>query len=209
MKMRLHLLLLVFSCLSVTAFAQKTVTRSLSSFDGIALSGGFDKVILKEGNTESITIEAEGVDPDHILTEIKGNTLGIRMKKGSYRNARIHLNITYRQLREVSNSGSSDIEALSPIKGEVFEFNSSGSGNFTGSFDVKKLEIAISGSSDMKLSGKAEKQEIAISGSGDVNAAALNGSEAEVAISGSGDVSLHVDGPVRSSVSGSGNVRNH
>ncbi|MCC6459507.1 MAG: DUF2807 domain-containing protein [Saprospiraceae bacterium] len=207
--MRLPLLLLVFSCLNVAAFAQKTVTRSLSSFDGIALSGGFDKVILKEGNTESITIEAEGVDPEHILTEIEGNTLGIRMKKGSYRNARIHLNITYRQLREVSNSGSSDIEALSPIKGEVFEFNSSGSGNFTGSFDVKKLEIAISGSSDMKLSGKAEKQEIAISGSGDVNAAALNGSEAEVAISGSGDVSLHVDGPVRSSVSGSGNVRNH
>ena len=207
--MRLHLLFLGFCCLCASAFGQKTVTRSLSAFQEIALSGGFDKVILKEGKSESVSIEAEGVDPDNILTEVQGNTLKIGMKKGSYRNCRINLNITYQQLREISNSGSSDIEALNPIKGDVFEFNSSGSGNFTGSFDVKKLEIAISGSSDMKLTGKAEKQEIAISGSGDVNASALNGSEAEVAISGSGDVSLHVDGPVRSSVSGSGNVRNH
>ena len=74
---------------------------------------------------------------------------------------------------------------------------------------MKKLEVSISGSSDMTLSGNADRQEYAISGSGDIKANALKGKEAAVAISGSGDVSMNVDGPVRTAVSGSGQVNNN
>ena len=210
MKMRtLTMTLGVLALLQTAVSAQNPTTRSLSSFDKIAISGGYDKVVLKEGGSESITIESEGVSPDNVITEVKGNTLDVRMKKGTYKSSKIKLTITYKALHEVSNSGSSDIEAPTPIKGDAFTFNSSGSGDFTGGFDVKKLEINISGSSDMKLSGKADKQAIAISGSGDINAAQLNGSEADVAISGSGDVTLHVNGPVHTAVSGSGDVHNN
>lgn len=199
----------LFCLLNAALFAQNTTTRTLSGFDKIAISGGYEKVTLKQGSAESVTIEADGVSTDDVITEIKGSTLGIRMKKGSYRNSKISISVTYRSLNELSNSGSSDIVAETPIKGDRFEFNSSGSGDFTGAFDVKNLEVNISGSSDMKLSGKADKQAIAISGSGDIDAKELSGSEASVAISGSGDVALHVNGPVQTSVSGSGKVRNH
>lgn len=210
MKTRICTVLLgIFILLNAPLFAQKTITRNLSGFDKVAISGGYEKVTLKEGNSESVAIETDGIDPDDVITEIKGSTLGIRMKKGWYKNGKINLTITYRNLRELSNSGSSDIVAATPIRGERFEFNSSGSGDFTGAFDVKNLEVRISGSSDMKLTGKADKQAIAISGSGDVDAKELSGSEASVAISGSGDVALHVNGPVQTSVSGSGKVRNH
>ena len=209
MKMRTSFLTLgVFALLNAALFAQNTVTRTLPAFDKLAISGGYEKVVLKAGDAESVTIEADGINPDNVITEVKGNTLGIRMKKGSYRSGKIKISLTYRALQEVSNSGSSDIEAQSTIKGDRFEFNSSGSGDLTGAFDVKDLEINISGSSDMKLSGKADKQAIAISGSGDVDAQTLSGSEANVAISGSGDVSLHVNGPVQTAVSGSGKVKN-
>ena len=194
---------------SFSGLAQTTVTRSLSSFDKIAISGGFDKVILKEGSTESVTIEVSGIDADKIKTEVKGNTLEIGMKHGSWSNFKAKITVTYKNIRELASSGSTDIVAESVIKGDEFEIATSGSGDFTGTFDVRELEVAISGSSDMHLSGRAEKQEIAISGSGDVDASALKGSEAEVAISGSGDVKTGVSGKVKTAVSGSGSVTNN
>jgi len=189
--------------------AQTTVTRPLSSFDKVGISGGYDKVILKEGNSESVTIEVSGIDPDNIITEVRGNTLEVKTKKGKWSNFKANITITYKSLRAIANSGSSDIVAENTIKADEFELASSGSGDFTGTFDVSDLDIAISGSSDMTLKGRADEQEIAISGSGDVNAAELKGKSAEVAISGSGDVKLSVSGPVKTAVSGSGNVTNN
>ncbi len=189
--------------------AQTTVTRSLSSFDKVGISGGYDKVILKEGNSESVTIEVSGIDPDNIITEVRGSTLEVKTKKGKWSNFKAKITITYKSLRAVANSGSSDIVAENTIKADEFELASSGSGDFIGAFDVRDLDIAISGSSDMTLKGRADEQEIAISGSGDVNAAELKGKSAEVAISGSGDVKLSVSGQVKTAVSGSGNVTNN
>ncbi|GAB4496503.1 MAG: hypothetical protein OHK0019_28310 [Saprospiraceae bacterium] len=189
--------------------AQTTVTRSLSSFNKIGISGGYDKVILKEGNSESVTIEVSGIDPDNIITEVRGSTLEVKTKKGKWSNFKAKITITYKSLRAVANSGSSDIVAENPIKADEFELASSGSGDFTGVLDVRDLDIAISGSSDMTLKGRADEQEIAISGSGDVDAAELKGKSAEVAISGSGDMKLSVSGQVKTAVSGSGRVTNN
>lgn len=205
----LALLTVCFLASSLTLSAQKTETRTLSSFKSINLSGGFDAVKIREGNQESITITASGIDLDKIVTEVKNNGLDVHIKNGWYGKAKINIEITYRAIEAVNNSGSSDIVAETTIRGEKFEFNSSGSGDFKGEFDVRKLSIAISGSSDMSLVGKADKQNIAISGSGDVDASKLKGEEASVAISGSGDVQLNVSGRVKTAVSGSGDVTNN
>ena len=205
--MKIRLLLPMLGGLLLTAMASSAqTTRNLSSFDKVAISGGFDAVMLQEGSSESVSLEVSGTDVDNIVTEVKGNTLEIGMKKGNYKNVKARITVTYRNLREIANSGSTGIEALSVIKGDMFKIASSGSGDFKGAFDVKNLNIAISGSSDMTLKGEAAKQKFAISGSGDIAATELKGNEAEVAISGSGDVKLGVDGPVRTAVSGSGRV---
>lgn len=189
--------------------AQTTVTRSLPAFEKIAISGGYDKVVLKQGDAESVQLETSGIDPDKIVTEVKGNTLNISTKNGVCYNFKAKITITYRSIRSIANSGSSDIVASTVIKADDFKLASSGSGDFKGEFDVKSLDVAISGSSDMKLSGKAADQDIAISGSGDVDAGNLSGESAEVAISGSGDVRLGVKGKVKTAVSGSGTVTNY
>lgn len=207
--MKIRLLLPLLGGLLLTAMASaQTVTRNLSSFDKVAISGGFDALILQEGSSESVSINVSGIDADKIITEVKSSTLEIGLKKGNYRNFKGSITVTYKNLRAVASSGSTDIEAKSVLKGDEFKIATSGSGDFTGTFDVKDLDIAISGSSDMTLKGQAAKQGIAISGSGDIQASELKGSEAKVAISGSGDVELNVDGPVKTMVSGSGNVTN-
>jgi len=206
-----RLCLSLLALLSVTArMAAQTsnTTRSLPDFEKISISGGYDAVILKEGDAESVTLEVSGIDPTKIITEVKGNTLEIGMKNGNYKRFNARITVTYRRLEELNNSGSTDLVATSTIKGDRFELNSSGSGDFKASFDVQKLTIHISGSSNMQVSGRADRQHYAISGSGDIDADDLAGKEADVAVSGSGDVRLSVDGPVRTAVSGSGHVTN-
>jgi hypothetical protein len=215
MKINLHGLFAAFMLTTAgilfpfcLAAQNSSITRSLPSFDKIGISGGYDAVFLQEGDSESVTLEISGIDPDKITTEVKNGTLQISTKKGYYKNFKAKITVTYRNLKSVASSGSTDIVALSPIKANEFELATSGSGDFKGALEVQKLEIAISGSSDMSLSGNAATQEIAISGSGDVDASALKGSAADVAISGSGDVKLNVSGKIKTAVSGSGRVTN-
>jgi hypothetical protein len=202
-------ILFSFISLSFNMLAQgSTVTRSLPAFDEVYISGGYDAVELKQGDTEMVVLEVSGIDPDNIITEVKNGKLEIRNKRGSYRNFRARMTVTFKNIRSIRNSGSTDIKALSTLKASEFALSSSGSGDFTGAFDVKDLSVSISGSSDMKLSGNADNQKISISGSGDVDAKELKGNSANVSISGSGDVRLGVKGQVSTSVSGSGHVSN-
>lgn len=191
------------------AAAQTKTVRSLSSFQKIAIAGGYDALVLQEGDSESVVLETKGIDPDRIVTEVNGNTLEIRTKKGSYSNFTARLIVTYKSLSSIASSGSTDIVTNGPIRGDKFEYAGSGSGDFKGELAVRKFSVAVSGSCDMELKGNADEQEYAISGSGDIDASKLKGKRAEVAISGSGDVKLSVDGPVKTSVSGSGDVTNN
>jgi hypothetical protein len=194
---------------ALLAQSKTQTTRSLPAFDKIGISGGFDKLVLKEGASEMVTIESEGVDPDKIKTEVKNGALEISMKNGSYNNMRATLVVTYRSLKQISSAGSTDIVTESTLKSDKFGIATSGSGDVRASLDVRKLEVAIAGSSDMVLKGSADVQEFAISGSGDIDASALKGTKADVAVSGSGDVKLNINGPVHTSVSGSGDVTNN
>lgn len=199
-----------FLSITVCIAQNRTETRPLSTFDRIDIAGGYEVVQLRAGEEASVFIEANGTDLDKIETKVVGNTLQIQTKRGYWgHNGRVRMVVTYRNLEEINNSGSTDIEGLSTFEGERFTVNNSGSGDLRATFNVGKLELNISGSSDMHVKGKASRQAIAISGSGDVNAGQLQGQEASVAISGSGDVTLNVKGQVRSSVSGSGHVTNH
>ena len=206
------LLLAMVLLAAATVFAQKsTEVRPLESFNSVSVAGSFSKIVLKSGSKESVELLGDGGDLSKVITEVKGNNLQIHMKKGasSYNDGnKITLVVTYNSLKEVNSSGTTDIVVEGTLKADKFEFNTSGSGDLTGSFDVGNLELNIAGSADAKLSGKANEQHYAISGSGNVDAAELKGQTADVAISGSGDVSLNVDGKVKSSVAGSGDVTN-
>jgi len=189
--------------------AQSTETRTLESFNSIDVSGGFDLITVQQGDIEKVVIEASGIDLDKIETKVQGSHLGIAMKKGMWGNkAKVKITVTYKSIKEINNSGSSNIMTAGVIKADAFEFNSSGSGDFKGEFNVRNLEINSAGSSDFTLRGTADKQAYANAGSGDVDASLLKGKTAEVAISGSGDVAISVSGNVQSAVSGSGKVNN-
>ena len=194
--------------LMFSAFAQENTgnERKLDSFSKVNISGGMD-VYMTEGSSESVKIEAKGVDLDKIITEVKGEELRISIKNGvdmwSWgKNAEIKVYVTYRNLKAIASSGSSDVVCKSKLKNESFDISISGSGDLMAEMDVKNLEINISGSADMRLQGKADSQNIAISGSGNFKGEDLEGKAVKVRVSGSGDATVWANESIEARVSG-------
>lgn len=184
-------------------------TRVLESFNKLSVSAGFEKIILKPGDKESIFLSSNGTSLDKIKTFVKNNSLVIEPEKNNYKGCKdVTVIITYKELNTINTSGTTDIYTEGTLKTGKFTFNASGSGDLHADLNVTEIHANISGSSDLHLSGEASDQYYAISGSGDVHAERLHGKTAKVAVSGSGDVALNVEGDVKSSVSGSGDVTN-
>jgi Putative auto-transporter adhesin, head GIN domain len=198
----------IMSCNS-EAQSSQTETRNLAAFTKIANAGSWD-IDLKEGDSESVYIQAKNTKLSEIITEVVDGTLKIYKKQvGMYKyneNSRVKLVVTYRNLKVISCSGSGDMYARSPIKTPNLTIAMAGSGDFEGEMQTDNLDLNISGSGDFTLSGEAKQQYINISGSGDVNGKKLRGDTAKVNVSGSGDVILAVKN-IQSNISGSGEVK--
>lgn len=210
MKKSIFTLVWVFasSFVSLAAWAQQSETRNLQSFNEVHVGGAFE-VVLSKGGNESVKIESSSLELDKIETEVEGNALKVRLKKGNYRNTgNIKMYITFKELQAIHSSGSSSVVCESPIQADDFELHTSGSGNIKlASLTANALDIHNSGSSNVDLAGSAKKQNINISGSSKINAFDLKCEESKVSISGSGDVNISVSQSLEAIVSGSGDIR--
>jgi hypothetical protein len=179
-----------------------------SAFDEISSSGKY-KILLKQGSTHAIEIEADENILPYIETEIDGDELQLHSKKGYNINPSkpITVWITLATLKEINASGQAEIVTEGAFKGASLETNFSGRVYAKLNVQYDKLEVAISGSGKMKLNGRADKAEISVSGSGEVDAPEMQSQDMELQISGSGNASVNVSKKLEVAISGSGNVK--
>lgn len=187
--------------------AQQTETRTPGSFSKVH-SGGSWEVILEEGNTEQIRIEAKGVELSKVKTEIDGDVLSLGLVKGSYSNVNLKFYVTYRSLEGIKCSGSGEMEVKSDVTAEEFYIGLSGSGDIImESLRADELDVDISGSAKVTIeSGAVGEADISQSGSGDFVAETLAIEELNVSKSGSGNTLVGDLGEVSVRSSGSGDV---
>lgn len=202
------------AALAISAFvmvscaqAQQTETRKPGHFTKVH-SGGSWEVILTEGNTEEIRIEAKGVDLDKVKTEIDGDVLKLGLVNGNYRNISLKFYVTYTDLEGLKCSGSGEMHVESDVIAEDFYIGLSGSGDiYMKNLRADELDASISGSAKIKVqSGSVGEAEISQSGSGDFVAEDLSIEELEVSKSGSGDTFVGDLGEISVRSSGSGDV---
>jgi hypothetical protein len=194
-----------------SASAFDTQDRRLSGFNAIDATGSFD-VIITQGNTESVRVEAPADVIDRITTEVRGGVLKLGTKRNSgwnwnwNDNNRMVVYVTIRNVIAVSLTGSGDVLFKNGLRAENMSLSISGSGDMSGRIEARSLESNISGSGDIKLSGRAGTSSISISGSGDYSAGSLTTEETAVRVSGSGDVHINANSKIDASMSGSGDV---
>jgi lipopolysaccharide export system protein LptA len=189
---------------------QVTLMRTTKDYDQIAISGFFD-IELVEGKEGTLTLVGEQNILDHIITEVKGDKLTIKVKNGYNLNPTswkrgVSITIPVESISALSLSGSGEIVGKKTLKANNFETAMSGSGDIIIALDVNSLKASMSGSGDMALSGKASDFDVSISGSGDVNAYDLIADNVDATVSGSANVKVTAIKEIIAKVSGSGDI---
>ena len=186
-----------------------TITRTTSDYDAVSVAGSFD-VELVAGTEGKITLKGESNLLEHIQTEVKGDVLKIKTKKGYNlrvsRGKKLVITVPFKDISKVALSGSGDVYTKDTIKADSFKMALAGSGDVIIDINTGKLKMAVSGSGDMTARGTADNAEIALSGSGDIHAYKLQAKSAKVSLAGSGDIRLHASEYIKARVAGSGDI---
>jgi hypothetical protein len=239
MKRTLHpfLLALFFlptlACATLNATAVtgsgEIVTRTIdvSRFDVVTLAASGD-VYIEQGNTESLTIEAD----DNILPLLRNRViageliLDTRPNQSLTPSQPIIYRLTVKDLSRLTLNGSGNF-FIDPLEAKMIEISLGGSGNISfedltaekvsielkgsGNIDIEELaadqiETSMPGSGNITLNGQAALQDVSISGSGSYRAADLETARAEIKIPGSADVFVWVLEELNTDVDGSGEI---
>ncbi len=203
--MKKPILFLATILFALVSYAQTSENREVSGFSRIEVGGAFN-VYLSAGSSEAVRIEADEDDLGNIITEVRGNTLEVKARRG-VNNVKGDVYITYKSIDELHCSGASAVTTENPIKTSDFELHCSGASEIELALEVDDLEIHASGASQIELSGKAINQEIHLSGAGTLDAFELEGENAEVSASGAGKIRINVNGTLNVRASGATSVR--
>lgn len=199
----------VFGSKTVTGSGHaSSVQRELVAFHEIAVSLPA-KLVLVQGNTESIAIETDDNLLPLIETVVKNGELIIRAVKGVNlsNNTPIKITVNVRNVDGLSLASSAEVSAARLMAPKLSN-SIAGSGRITiKDLQCDELSVSIAGSGRFEAQGAAKAMEVDIAGSGDVVVPKLSVQDATVSIAGSGDATLWVRKGLTVSIAGSGNVR--
>jgi hypothetical protein len=187
----------------------KVVTQdvAVSGFTAVTL-GGVGELTITQGDTESLSIEAE----DNLLAvmenKVSGGTLVLGTKPGvtitPTRPIRYTLAVKDLSKLELAGLGSAKMDGL---KTGRLELVLSGSGNLQlKNLDAQDVRATISGLGSMELYGQAASLDLELKGSGNLTAGDLAVKDAKVSITGLGNATIWPASTLDITISGAGNL---
>ena len=189
-------------------------TRNVSGFHALELEGD-GSVIITQGSTEGLSVEAE----DNILPLIRTEVDGKGVLHLGYKNQPHGESIETKKspVFKVSakmldsfvleGSGSISADTLTVADHGKFAAALPGSGKVTvDKLTAGSVKASVEGSGDIKLGGEANDQVVSIDGSGKYLAADLKTHTAKVQIDGSGDAKISASDDLKIEVNGSGDI---
>ena len=216
--MKSALLFLLIVSLSACQFSfNKTVegnatikkeAREISGFTGISVAGPF-QLTVQQGNTFSVSVEADENLMPYIEIHQTGNNLEIKEKDGyNLRGTKgLRVTVLMPEINRLSIAGSGIIQTTSGIKNTgTIECTIAGSGKINAELDAPEIKVEIAGSGTANLSGQTRKMDISISGSGDCLSENLKTEDCDISIGGSGTAKVFASSSLDISIGGSGNV---
>ncbi|MBI5009837.1 MAG: DUF2807 domain-containing protein [Bacteroidia bacterium] len=207
-------ILILFLTITCQAQSRKTVhgnnkvvtkEREAGSFSGIRASTGID-VYRKQGDNQSITVEADENLHEYILTEIEGDVLVVYTEVNIRDAEEKKVYVTMKEVKSVKASSAGDVIGQSPVKTEEIEIGASSAGDIKLEVYAKEIEVDISSSGDVTLRGESDVLEADLSSAGNLNAVDLKVREAEVNVSSAGDADINVSEKLQARASSAGDV---
>ncbi len=182
-------------------------TRNVSNLNSVQLSGLGD-LRITQGDTESLTVEAEDNLLPLITTEMQGRTLVIGLQKNTsiVPTQPIRYDLTLISLKGLTLSGAGNISA-DQLKADSLSITTSGAGNINlAKLQVSSVTARISGAGSLTLAGQASEESVTLSGLGNYSAGDLQCQTGSVTLSGAGNATVWTQSALDVRISGAGSV---
>ena len=184
-------------------------TRAVSGFDAVSVAYPA-QVLIKQGNAESLKIEAEDNLLPNLKTQVKNGTLEIFYKRENGKHVNptktVKITIVVKDLTNVDFTSAGEL-TVENLKTDALDVSLSGAGNIKlDKILVKALSVSLSGAGSSTASGTADDLNLSISGFGDFKGADLHSKDAQVDISGAGSATVWVDNDLNAQISGAGSI---
>jgi uncharacterized protein YxeA len=178
----LRVLTIAIAILSISACSQaqmrKTVRgdgtvvtkeRKTESFTGVRVSTGID-VYLKQGEKESLSVEADENLHEYIITEVRDGVLNVYTDANIREAERKRVYVTMKEVNSLKTTSAGDIIGETPVKTDRLEISASSAGDIKLEVFAREINLDISSSGDITLTGEAEKLNGDLSSAGNLNA---------------------------------------
>lgn len=183
-----------------------TEERDVSDFKKVNLSGA-GNLVITQGESESLVIEADDNIISLIETEVFGERLTINFKRGYnfIPASTLKFHLTVKDLDEISVSGAGNVYC-DEFDTEEMEFEISGAGDIDFKINAEIIEVFSLGAGDITLSGKVDSQKVSMKGAGKYDGANLESKSCEINVTGAGSATVNVSEELNVNISGLGNV---
>lgn len=187
-----------------------TETRQVSGFNALSFAG-LGEVIITQGQTESLTIEAEDNIVPQIKTEVRNGTLRIGFNRDKWQDwvaptKPIKFNLSVKDMTTIESSGLGSIQ-IAGFKTNKLTLGISGAGNIKiTNLDASSVSTSINGTGSIELAGKAAQQVSTLSGIGSYQAGDFATQQADINISGAGSATVWASEALDVTISGAGSV---
>ena len=168
--MKKLLLSLFVAGFTLSAFCQKTETRTVSDFTGIDASNAFEITVTK-GNTESLTVEADDNVMPYVRTEVKHGVLHLFIDNSKkLKNIKVlKASIVMKNLDKVTLSGACKLTGNGLFTPDKFNSDCSGATHLDLQLNTGQMTIKTSGASKINLQADvAGKAKVDMSGASKV-----------------------------------------
>ena len=145
--------------LSFSLFAQNKVVREIDPFDKVKVSDNL-KIVFKKAEKENITIVANGIGYDKIVTKSSGRELKIKVKTGIFKDTDVQIEVEYVKLRLIDASNKADIKFQEKLTGDELTLKASGGAVINVEADISALKASLSNGGRIEISGTADLQEV-------------------------------------------------
>ncbi len=179
--------------------------RDIRNFTGVRVSSGID-VYLRQGERESVIVEADENLHDYIITEVRDGVLQIRTDVTIRKAEQKRVYVTMKEIRSVSATSAGDVTGETLIRSDRLRISASSAGDINLDVTAEEIDVDISSSGDVTLSGEARLLKADLSSAGDLNAINLEVGEADVSVSSAGDADINVTKKLSARASSAGSI---
>jgi predicted ester cyclase len=179
--------------------------RDVSGFNRVSLQG-VGTLVIEQGDTETLTIDAEERVLRRIETVVQNGTLIIRPDRGFRTKEEIVYSLTVVDLTGIELSGAGQVQ-MQRLETDDFTLNVSGAGSVViENLIAETLGVEASGNASITLGGTVDSQTVTFGQAGTYDAANLESRVATVSVDGAAKAIVNVSETLDASASGASSI---